>query len=70
MGEINWYSELDEEEKAFWDEMGECEGYTGEECPNCGRVRVEHWSGGKDICEKCHWCIQDNDYFTNEFFSY
>ena len=48
----------DEEENS----LGECEGYTGDACPNCGRVRVEHWSCGKDICEKCHWCIQDETY--------
>lgn len=65
-----WTIPEETEEEKFWDEMGECEGYTGETCPNCGRVRVEHWGCGKDICEKCHWCLQDNDYFTNEFFRY
>lgn len=37
--------------------------YLETECPNCGRLRVEHWSNGKDICEKCLWCIQDEDYY-------
>ena len=47
-------------------EKGECLGYIGEPCPNCGRLRVERWSCGKDICEKCGWCIQDNDYFVED----
>ena len=37
--------------------------YLETECPNCGRLRVEHWSNGKDVCEKCLWCIQDEDYY-------
>ena len=37
--------------------------YLETKCPNCGRLRVEHWSNGKDICEKCLWCIQDEDYY-------
>lgn len=42
--------------------LGECLDYTGDECPNCGRVRVVAWSCGKRICEKCHWCIEDEAY--------
>ena len=43
--------------------LGALIGYTGEECPNCGRARVEAWTCGKRICEKCHWCIEDNEYY-------
>lgn len=46
--------------------LGKCLGYTHEECPNCGRVRVERWSCGKRICEKCHWCIEDEDFCFEE----
>lgn len=60
--------EIEENRKKFYEEMGEIVGYLDLACPNCGRHRVEHWSGGKDICEKCQWCIQDNGYFENEFF--
>ena len=67
--DIVW-GEEEEREKAFWKSMGTNEGYLGIECPKCGRVRVEHWGCGKDICEKCHWCIQDNSYFANEFFRF
>lgn len=45
---------------------GELIGYTGEPCPNCGRTRVEKWSCGKRICEKCHWCIEDENYYYEE----
>lgn len=46
--------------------LGKCLGYTPEECPNCGHVRVERWSCGKRICEKCHWCIEDEDFCFEE----
>lgn len=42
--------------------LGELIDYTGEACPNYGRVRVELWTCGKRICEKCHWCIEDEAY--------
>jgi transcription initiation factor TFIIIB Brf1 subunit/transcription initiation factor TFIIB len=43
-------------------------GYVSEHCPNCGRVRVEKYSGGKHICEKCSWCMEDEEYFNwNEY---
>lgn len=44
-------------------DLGEYLGYVGEPCPNCGRVRVIAYSGGKHICEKCAWCVEDNEYF-------
>lgn len=36
--------------------------YTGDKCPNCGRVRVELYENGKRVCEKCQWCIEDEEY--------
>lgn len=44
-------------------ELGNLIGYVSTQCPNCGRIRVEEWSCGKHICEKCLWCIEDVDYF-------
>ena len=42
--------------------------YTGKDCANCGRNRVLHWSRGYDICEKCGWCPQLNNYvFDSDF---
>lgn len=45
---------------------GDCEGYNGNACSQCGRVRVEHYSGGFDICEKCLWCEQLNNYVDED----
>lgn len=42
--------------------FGKCEGYTGTPCPNCGRYRLEHYSKGFEICEKCEWCVQLGEY--------
>lgn len=47
--------------------IGEWLGYTDYECPNCGRMRVESWSCGKHICEKCHWCIEDQAYYYEDW---
>lgn len=46
--------------------FGECEGYTGEECEQCGRIRVEHYSKGVSICEKCRWCKELGNFVTND----
>ena len=48
--------------------LGNLIGYTGEKCPNCGRVRVEKWSCGYRICEKCNWCIEREDYIFMDFY--
>lgn len=47
-------------------DLGEWLGYDSESCPNCGRVRVERYSSGKHICEKCNWCIEDEGYYIEE----
>ena len=47
--------------------LGELLEYTGEPCPNCGRVRVQKWSCGKHICEKCNYCIEDDKYYYEEW---
>lgn len=41
---------------------GKCLGYTGTPCPNCGRYRLERYECGKEICEKCEWCPQEQRY--------
>lgn len=69
MGLDDYYEEIMQECKKFWEQMGKNLGYIGDDCPNCGRQRVQRWECGKDICEKCYWCIQDNGYFDNEFFN-
>lgn len=44
------------------DNFGACLGYASEPCPNCGRVRLENFENGKQVCEKCNWCPQINNY--------
>lgn len=39
--------------------------YTGEPCPNCGRLRVERYESGLEICEKCNWCEQTKSYWLD-----
>lgn len=34
---------------------GKCLGYTGEECTQCKRARVELYENGDKVCEKCNW---------------
>lgn len=48
--------------------FGTDEGYIECECKECGRVRVVHYSGGVDICEKCRWCPQLGSFVTDEEF--
>lgn len=58
--------------------FGECRGYTGKPCIKCGRYRVEHFStsyqyrpifpNGFDICEKCRWCPQLDNYVSDDEF--
>jgi hypothetical protein len=45
--------------------IGELVGYTGEPCPNCGRLRVERYKSGLEICEKCNWCEQTKSYWLD-----
>lgn len=42
--------------------FGKCYGYCNKPCPNCGRLRLEVYENGKQVCEKCGWCPQNNDY--------
>lgn len=33
--------------------------YVPDACPRCGRARVELCQNGKHRCEKCFWCIEE-----------
>lgn len=55
---------------AFWAAMGKDEGYIDMDCPECGRHRMIHYSGGKTICEKCNWCIEDNEFYNWDYHEY
>ena len=56
--------------ETFWKAMGGDKGYINKDCPECGRHRVIHWGCGKDICEKCNWCIQDNEFYNWDYHEY
>lgn len=43
--------------------------YNTEHCPHCGRLRlmIAHTEyGTKRVCEKCGWCVEDNNYFVED----
>ena len=44
--------------------FGKYLGYSSESCPNCGRLRLENYENGKQVCEKCGWCPQDQAYIS------
>ena len=58
-----------EEEKHFDEQAAKCGDYDNPEngCPKCGRQRVMLGDDKKHRCEKCAWCIEDND-FDGDFF--
>ena len=57
---------LEETRRMYMGALGDVIGYIATPCPNCGRVRVKVWRCGKHICEKCHWCIEDEDYILDD----
>ena len=42
--------------------LGKYLGYAETPCPNCGRLRLERYESGIEICEKCNWCPQEQRY--------
>lgn len=58
-----------EEDKHFDEQVAKCGDYDNPEngCPKCGRQRVMLGDDKKHRCEKCAWCIEDNDY-DGDFF--
>lgn len=46
--------------------FGKWLGYTGEPCVNCGRYRVEKYSDGHQVCEKCSYDQDHKRYVTEE----
>ena len=40
--------------------------YSDRDCPECGRHRLEPYENGKEICEKCGWCPQEERYVSFE----
>lgn len=61
-----WDDELVKQAK-YHETMGEYLGYTGKECINCGRNRVETYSTGIEICEKCGTDQKTHQIYENEY---
>jgi len=58
--------EFQKEEDEFRErQMVKMGDYSGDDCPNCGRHRVMVGDDGKRRCEKCCWCIEDDEYDTD-----
>ena len=53
----------EEKEKQEWETLK----YSGGNCPNCGRCRVEICTNGKHWCDKCDWVVEDNQYFRPDW---
>lgn len=54
----------------YYKEKGFLLGYTGKECINCGRNRVEKYSTGVEICEKCGTDQKTKLIYENKYGSY
>jgi hypothetical protein len=51
----------DIEDPCHWSNQGA--DYNGDDCKNCGRMRVLHYDQvDRRICEKCNWDQDRNDY--------
>ena len=63
----NWIAEENKRITNFWQKLGENLGYTDKECINCGRLRVEKYSSGNEVCEKCGFEQNTKQYYQNEY---
>lgn len=43
--------------------------YTANECINCGRMRVERYESGMEVCEKCDTDQKTGEYVTDRYYS-
>lgn len=60
----------DQEKPKKWmaAQIGVPAGYTGYNCPKCGRLRLETYTCGRRICEKCRWCVEEQRYIDESEF--
>ncbi len=57
---IDFGYDQEDREKAKW----ASEEYVSDDCPKCGRRRLEKCANGKHWCEKCNWVVEDKEYFA------
>ena len=69
--DLNNFSEIWDEEanrrKQFRKKLGAYKGYTNKKCVNCGRYRVELYSSGSKVCEKCGIDQRTKRPYENEY---
>lgn len=56
---LKYQKEMDELNIRNKSKMGD---YVDIECPNCNRKRIMLGQDGKHRCEKCAWCIEEDNY--------
>lgn len=66
----NIWKEEEERRNNFFKILGENVKYVSDPCIRCGRCRVELWSSGKKICEKCGTDQDTKEGYMNEYGSY
>lgn len=54
----------EQDERMAWREIqrSKCGDYQDMACPNCSRHRIMMGADGKRRCEKCCWCVEDEEY--------
>jgi len=63
----DWLKEEEDKITNFWKTLGKNLGYINKKCINCGRYRVEKYSSGNEICEKCGFEQKTKKYYENEY---
>lgn len=69
----NYYKTQEEEMKRFENfrkVLGEYLGYIDKPCCNCGRYRVQKFSSGALVCEKCCVDQKTKEGYRNEYGTY
>lgn len=64
-----WEDEI-KKQANYYKAKGDYLGYTGKSCINCGRNRVERYSTGIEICEKCGVDQKTKVIYENKYGSY
>jgi len=41
-----------------------------QQCPNCGRMRLNLSANGKHLCEKCDWCPEEGRRISDDEIDY
>lgn len=64
------YEQEEKQRNNFFKILGENIKYLDKDCINCGRHRVELWTSGKEICDKCGFEQKEKEFYENEYGTY